>query len=114
MGGMIHARGRRMLMVDADGATKITDVEKLEAALEAQGGVGLVVGSRAHMVDDAVVQRSFLRNIAMWGFHVLVWILANRTIKDTQCGFKLFDRRAAKICFLLATWVGWERRQSRG
>ena len=44
----------------------------------------------------------------MWGFHVLVWILANRTIKDTQCGFKLFDRRAAKICFLnlhLSRWA---------
>lgn len=29
--GMLHSRGELLLMLDADGATKVTDLEKLEA-----------------------------------------------------------------------------------
>lgn len=28
--GMLHSRGELLLMLDADGATKVTDLEKLE------------------------------------------------------------------------------------
>jgi dolichyl-phosphate beta-glucosyltransferase len=28
--GMLHSRGQLLLMLDADGATKVTDLEKLE------------------------------------------------------------------------------------
>jgi dolichyl-phosphate beta-glucosyltransferase len=35
----------------------------------------------------------------MRGFHVLVTLFCTRNIKDTQCGFKLFTRKAAKILF---------------
>eukprot|EP01113_Clastostelium_recurvatum_P041531 TRINITY_DN6611_c0_g1_i1.p1 TRINITY_DN6611_c0_g1~~TRINITY_DN6611_c0_g1_i1.p1 ORF type:complete len:125 (-),score=21.62 TRINITY_DN6611_c0_g1_i1:21-395(-) len=51
------------------------------------------------MVDDVVARRSFLRNVLMWGFHILVSVLGVRGIKDTQCGFKLFSRRAAQQIF---------------
>lgn len=29
--GMLHSRGELLLMLDADGATKVTDLEKLES-----------------------------------------------------------------------------------
>ena len=35
----------------------------------------------------------------MRGFHVLVMLLCTRHVKDTQCGFKLFTRKAAKVLF---------------
>lgn len=35
----------------------------------------------------------------MRGFHVLVTLFCTRNIKDTQCGFKLFTRKAAKTLF---------------
>lgn len=35
----------------------------------------------------------------MRGFHVLVTLLCTTKIKDTQCGFKLFTKRAAKTLF---------------
>ena len=35
----------------------------------------------------------------MKGFHLLVWICCVRTIRDTQCGFKMFDRMAAQLLF---------------
>ena len=64
--GMLHARGRRLLMADADGASRFADVELLLDALDvlapAESDVaGVAIGSRAHLVNtEAVVKvRSF-------------------------------------------------------
>ena len=57
---MLSSRGEKILMVDADGATKFSDLDKVEKALdELQGGkedMAVSVGSRAHLQDDAVAQ----------------------------------------------------------
>lgn len=53
--GMLHARGKRMLMVDADGASRFSDLDKLWAAMD--GGADVVCGSRAYLVGtEAVVK----------------------------------------------------------
>ena len=60
--GMLHARGERLLMVDADGASRFEDLELLWAALDRLGKHGpnraaIAVGSRAHLVKtEAVVK----------------------------------------------------------
>lgn len=101
--GVMVARGRKILMADADGATKFADVAQLEAQLASieKDGTGVAVGSRAHLEDDDVVtKRSILRNILMWGFHFLVATVGGiRGIRDTQCGFKLFTRDSAHLLF---------------
>ncbi|GMS80827.1 hypothetical protein PENTCL1PPCAC_3002, partial [Pristionchus entomophagus] len=104
--GVLHARGRLVLFADADGATKFEDLEKLEKSMKRLCGgdidetfPGLVVGSRAHLESESVATRSFFRTILMVGFHSLVWLFAVRTVKDTQCGFKLFTRGAAARIF---------------
>jgi len=99
--GMMCARGRYLLMVDADGATEFSDLSRLEKETKAieKNECSLVIGSRAHLVDEAVAKRTFFRNILMWGFHTLVSVLGVRGVKDTQCGFKLFSRRAAQLLF---------------
>jgi dolichyl-phosphate beta-glucosyltransferase len=52
------------------------------------------------MEQDAVARRTLLRNILMWGFHFLVAFVGGvRGVKDTQCGFKLFSRRSARMLF---------------
>ena len=61
--------------------------------------LGLVCGSRAHLEQEAIASRSIFRTILMKGFHVLVWLLAARSIRDTQCGFKLMTRTTARMCF---------------
>lgn len=60
---------------------------------------GIVIGSRAHLEKDSIAERSFFRTILMYGFHAMVWMFAVKGIKDTQCGFKLFTRKAALDCF---------------
>eukprot|EP00753_Platysulcus_tardus_P000369 PLAT10378.1.p2 GENE.PLAT10378.1~~PLAT10378.1.p2 ORF type:complete len:315 (-),score=164.67 PLAT10378.1:95-1039(-) len=98
--GMLHARGKELLMVDADGATKIEDLERLQARLQTGKPDGsIAIGSRAHMVDDAVAERAWYRNILMYGFHMLVTLATASDIQDTQCGFKLFTRAAARRIF---------------
>lgn len=58
--GMLHARGRRLLMVDADGATRFADLEDLWKEMDEiahDGEASVVVGSRAHLVKtEAVVK----------------------------------------------------------
>lgn len=61
--------------------------------------LAIVCGSRAHLEDEAIATRSLFRTILMHGFHTLVWILAVRSVRDTQCGFKLLTREAARVCF---------------
>ncbi|KAI9430184.1 glycosyltransferase family 2 protein [Lactarius indigo] len=112
--GMLHARGRRLLMADADGASRFADVELLLEALDAlvpadSDAPAVVIGSRAHLVKtEAVVKRSVLRNFLMYGLHTVLRIAGVGHVSDTQCGFKLFSRGAARELFPrqhLATWI---------
>ncbi|KAF5362140.1 hypothetical protein D9756_002209 [Leucocoprinus leucothites] len=110
--GMLYSGGERLLMVDADGASKFSDLEKLWKALDGispNKKPGVAVGSRAHLVkSEAVVKRSLLRNILMYGLHTVLRIVGVGHIRDTQCGFKLFSRSAAQQIFPaqhLPTWI---------
>lgn len=99
--GMLSARGSYLLMVDADGATDIEDFGKCMTELRRveKDNRGIVVGSRAHLEDNALAQRSVLRNLLMHGFHLLVSCLCVQGVRDTQCGFKLFTRESALLVF---------------
>jgi len=110
--GMLYGGGERLLMVDADGASRIEDLEELWKKMDkiAPNNLpGVVVGSRAHLVkSEAVVKRSLLRNILMYGLHTVLRIVGVGHIRDTQCGFKLFSRSAAQRIFPaqhLPTWI---------
>ncbi|KAI1316436.1 dolichyl-phosphate beta-glucosyltransferase [Mortierella claussenii] len=108
--GMQYTRGEYILMVDADGATRFSDLDQLETRLKQseRDGLGVAVGSRAHLVQtDAVVKRSFIRNFLMHSFHKVVYILGIRGIEDTQCGFKLFTRKSAQAIFPNMHVEGW-------
>ncbi|XP_034540324.1 dolichyl-phosphate beta-glucosyltransferase [Notolabrus celidotus] len=101
--GTMSSRGKVILMADADGATKFSDLDKVEAGLNELSpkpeNMGISCGSRAHLEQESVAQRSTFRTFLMYGFHFLVWFFCVRGIKDTQCGFKLFTREAALKTF---------------
>lgn len=94
--GVLVARGKLILFADADGATTFSELDKLLAAITENG---IVCGSRAHMEEESIAQRSSFRTVLMYGFHWCVWMFGSRTIKDTQCGFKLLTRDAARQTF---------------
>jgi dolichyl-phosphate beta-glucosyltransferase len=125
--GALVARGDRLLFMDADGATRMADLDGLDAALDAasirgwpgssgskQGGgkaappaaagappplLGAAFGSRAHLAAGAAAKRAWHRNLLTRGFHLLVIAVAGPAIRDTQCGFKLFTRSAGRALF---------------
>ena len=104
--GALRAAGRWVLVVDADGATLFSDLARLERAAgarcqdseESTQPCVVAVGSRAHLVGTvAVARRSPLRNALMRGFHLLVRTIGGvHGVRDTQCGFKLLSRAAAR------------------
>lgn len=96
--GMMSARGTHLLMVDADGATKFSDLDKLFEKLSPNTRA-IAVGSRSHLEEESIAERSFFRTVLMKGFHLVVWLFCVRSVRDSQCGFKLLTQEAARVCF---------------
>ena len=95
--GMRAARGALRLMADADGATPIAEVKRLEAAILA--GADLAVGSRA-LHDPSVRREVHLhRKVSGEIFNFFAQRLGVGNVKDTQCGFKLLRGPVAAVLF---------------
>jgi dolichyl-phosphate beta-glucosyltransferase len=96
--GMLAARGAYRLFTDADGATPIAEVKRLEPALLA--GADVVIGSRV-LVDPSVSVAALPHRIAAGRvFNWLVARLGLRSVADSQCGFKVFSAAAAERLFV--------------
>lgn len=93
--GMINAVGKRVLFADADGATPMEEVERLEAALDR--GADVAFGSRALRSEDTKVKALWHRRIIGRIFNFLVNALILPGVKDSQCGFKLFTPNAVQL-----------------
>jgi len=108
--GMLVARGEYLLMADADGATRFSDIEKLEQCVQRIENArhhGVVVGSRAQYHEVESERRVWYRNISHIVFATLVDVLCVKGIKDTQCGFKLFTRKSALEIFMTMHIERW-------
>jgi len=95
--GVVNARGKLVLFADADGATPLAEIERLEAALHQ--GADLAIGSRALHGAGVRVEARFYRRLIGRIFHRLVETLTVRGVHDTQCGFKLFRGPVAQDLF---------------
>jgi dolichyl-phosphate beta-glucosyltransferase len=117
--GMLAADGQLRLFTDADGATPIAELKRLEPALAT--GADVVIGSRV-LVDPAVAVTALPHRVAAGRlFNWLVARLGLRGIADSQCGFKVFTARAAADLFgpLATAGYGFDvevllRAQARG
>ncbi len=87
--GATEARGRFILMSDADLSVPIEEADRLQAALESSGA-DAAIGSRALRRELVGVRQPLLRDFAGRFFNVLVRLFTGLKIHDTQCGFKLF------------------------
>ena len=92
--GVLSASGDYILFTDMDQATPIEEIEKLLPALDK--GFDVVIGSRQGQRKGA----PFTRKIMAQGMIFLrSSIVGIPNVKDTQCGFKLFTKKAAKDIF---------------
>ena len=95
--GMLHAERDYLLFSDADLSTPIEEIEKFLPWLKE--GYDVVIASRALKGSDIKIKQPFYRVFIGKTFNKIVQIIATRGIKDTQCGFKLFTKKAAKRIF---------------
>jgi dolichyl-phosphate beta-glucosyltransferase len=103
--GMRVATGVWRLFADADGATPIAELERLEAALAA--GADVAIGSRALAAPGVVVSTRPHRKAAGRVFNQLATWLGLEGLQDTQCGFKAFTAAAAEDLFPRMTTKGF-------
>ena len=104
--GMVNASGARVLFSDADGATPIAEIERLDAALDR--GADVAIGSRAVAGGDGVkIERRWYRHVMGRTFHRMVALLSVHGLHDTQCGFKLFRGPVAHDLFSRMRMTGF-------
>ena len=73
-------------MVDADGATEFTEIDKVLNKLKEieTDGKGMAIGSRNHLVtEEVVMQRKWYRNLLMHAMHFIVMSVIGVPIRDT-------------------------------
>jgi dolichyl-phosphate beta-glucosyltransferase len=104
--GILNAKGRFVLFMDADGATPLNEIPKLLAAIEE--GHDVAIGSRVVQHPGEVeVKTSLHRRFIGRTFAFFVNLFAFDGIADTQCGFKMFRREAAVAIFSRQRTVGF-------
>jgi dolichyl-phosphate beta-glucosyltransferase len=91
--GMLQAKGEIHLFTDMDQATPIEEVEKMLPHFK--NGYDLVIGSRRAR-KGSPFSRLIMSNSMIILRKITVGI---KEIHDTQCGFKMFSRRASEKIF---------------
>lgn len=92
--GVLAASRDWILVMDADMAIPIEEVERLAGA---SGEAPIVIGSKR--LGNADLRYPLLRRIGSRLGQLWIQLLVVRGFQDTQCGFKLFRRDAARQLF---------------
>lgn len=87
--GIESASGDWVLFSDIDLATPIEEADSL---LEYVGQYQIIIGSRNNKREGAPVFRKIM---ALGMIFVRTYFIGLKNIHDTQCGFKLFEKKAA-------------------
>lgn len=95
--GMLQATGDIVLFSDADLSAPISEAPKLFAAIAS--GADVAFGSRWLVAAMQTERQSLARQVAGRAYNILMRLLLGLKYKDTQCGFKAFNRRALDTIF---------------
>ncbi len=95
--GMLHASGKILLFSDADLSSPIAEADKLFAAITA--GADVAIGSRWLNAELQTKRQPLYRQLFGRIFNLALRLGLGLQFKDTQCGFKAFNRRAAQTLF---------------
>lgn len=95
--GVLSSRGKVVLFSDADLSTPIEELEKLLSRI--QEGHHVAFGSRDTLGSKIEVAQPLYRRLMGYTFMVLRDWIAVSGFRDSQCGFKMFERAAAREIF---------------
>jgi glycosyltransferase involved in cell wall biosynthesis len=96
--GMHEGKGDWLLFSDADLSAPIDEASRLFEAVNREAAQ-IAIGSRA--LDRSLIgtHQSFFRENAGRFFNLMVRLITGLPFCDTQCGFKLFRKDAARTVF---------------
>ena len=103
--GMLAAGGRLLLFADADGATPIEEEARLARAVRA--GADLAIGSRLIAAADVTRRRTRFRGLVGRLFARCARWWLGISVRDTQCGFKMFSREVGCKLFSISRESGY-------
>ncbi|MBV9073967.1 MAG: glycosyltransferase family 2 protein [Acidobacteria bacterium] len=95
--GVEAALGEIILVTDADLSVPIKELDRLLAAIE--DGADVAIGSRGIDLGGERVAAPWHRRLCSAGFKMVVRSILGLRFEDTQCGFKAFKRKAARMIF---------------
>lgn len=99
--GIYEAKGRYKLFMDADLATPLSHLDDVKALMDRGAKVGIAVR------DLLIIHKGLLRKVMSQSANIAAQILVVPGIKDTQCGFKVFEATAATEIFSRMTMLQW-------
>ena len=103
--GMLAAHGTYRMFIDADHALPIDSIEDALPKLEFE--FDIVIGSRSLYKGKGTLSppwwRQHMGRILNWVLRIFMQLPHS----DTQCGFKVFSKYAAEICFSKQTLDGF-------
>lgn len=88
--GTRHTRGGLVAFIDADMELDPRAIPTFVSMLR-RSGADVVVGSKRHPLS--IVSYPFYRRVQSWLYQVLIRLLFNLDVRDTQTGVKLFRRQ---------------------
>jgi dolichyl-phosphate beta-glucosyltransferase len=104
--GMLFAKGKLRLFMDADNATKIDELDNFLPFFAER--IDIAIGSRK-LKDSLVIEgQPFMRRLASFVYHWLVKLILGTEVSDYNCGFKAFRGKVAERIFSLQRTERWE------
>ncbi|MEY2986275.1 MAG: hypothetical protein RJB24_504 [Candidatus Parcubacteria bacterium] len=103
--GVLESKGEYVLFMDADNSTHIDELDKILPVM--RQGVDVVVGSRDMKDSKIEVRQARYKELLGDLGNLWIQILLVGGIKDTQCGFKVFEGKLARHIFRQLTMKGW-------
>lgn len=103
--GMMAAQGQVRVFMDADNSTDLKEIDKFLPFFKE--GYDVAIGDRDLKESKVAVHQSKLKE-ALGDFgNFLIQTLAVPGIEDTQCGFKVFSKKASEVIFKKMTIDRW-------
>lgn len=99
--GIFEAKGAYRIFMDADLATPLVHLDDVVRL----AGEGVKVGIAVRNLNS--IHKEFVRKFVSTVGNILAQIILLPGLKDTQCGFKFFEAKAAEEIFGRMTILGW-------
>jgi len=105
--GITEATGEYILFMDADNSTRIFELEKMLPCFE--DGYDVIIGSRRlkNIPDDIVISQPSYRHILGEIYIYISRLFFKISVRDYNCGFKIFKSDVAKKIFSKQRMDDW-------